>query len=291
MPQQTLHPRTSRRLLTGAILVLLALGLLPVRMTAWAGWIGELVTTIVAPVSHPAARLAQWLSPASPKRDEPEMRRLEQERSELERLYRVERDEVTRLRAIIADLQSGIALYPDPKLRQLVAPVIGSSSDRSSSVVRIRAGRASGVTRGSVATSSGVQLVGRVDDVGERVCSVTPITDPGASQIGGVIMLDASTAGPSCLLKPTGSGTLVGPVEDTGGARPVAAGQRVNLQDASWPRSAQMLLVGVIESVEPAANQPLRSVVTVRPTLRLDRLSEVILRLSIDTLPAEGGEP
>lgn len=278
-------------MLAGAILLLLGLGLLPVRMTTWAGWIGELVTTIVAPVSHPSARLAQWLSPASPRRDEPELRRLEQERSELERLYRVERDEVTRLRAVIADLQAGIALYPDPKLRQLIAPVIGASSDRSSSVIRVRAGRASGVTRGSVATTSGVQLVGRVQDVGERVCSVAPITDAGAGQIGGVIMLDAATAGPGCLLKPSGSGTLVGPVEDTGGARPVAAGQRVNLQDPTWPRSAQMLLIGVVESVEPSPNQPLRSVITVRPTLRLDRLSEVILRLSIDTLPAEGGEP
>lgn len=294
MPQQTLHPKTSRRLLTGAILVLLALGLLPVRMTAWAGWVGELVTTLVAPVSHPSARLAQWLSPASPRRDVPEMRRVEQERAELERLYRVERDEVARLRALIADLQAGVALYPDPKLRQLVAPVIGASSDRSSSVIRVRAGRTSGVTRGSVATTSGVQLVGRVEDVGERVCSVTPITDAGAGQIGGVVMLDAATAGPSCLLKPSGAGTLVGPVEDTGsaaGARPVTPGQRVHLQDSAWPRSAQMLLVGVVESAEPAPNQPLRTVITVRPTLRLDRLSEVILRLSIDSLPAEGSGP
>lgn len=291
MAQQTLHPRSSRRLLAGAVLVLLVLGLLPVRMTAWAGWIGDLVKTIVAPVSHPAARIAHWLSPAAPRGAQPEqILRLERERDELERLYRLEREEVARLRALIANLQAGAALYPEAKVRQLVAPVIGSSSDRSSTVLRARAGRSSGVHRGSVATAAGVQLVGRVEDVAERVCEIVPLTDPGAGQIGGVIMIGSATQGPACLLRPTGEGTLRGPVEDTGGltAGPeLAPGMRVYLQDTTWPRAAQMLLIGEIESVEPAPNQPLRRMVTVRPTLRLDRVGEVVLRMTA----GEGGGP
>lgn len=282
---QTMHqPKPSRRLLAGSILVLLVLGLLPIRMTAWAGWFGDLLGTLVAPVSDPSARIARWIAPASPRSAQPEqVRRLEREKDELERLYRLERDEVARLRALITDLQSGASLYPDAKVRQVVAPVIASSSDRSSTVLRVRAGRSSGVQRGAIATTAGVQLVGRVQDAAERICHVVPITDPGAGSLGGMILLDATSAGPTCLLKPTGTGTLSGPVEDIGGIGPrraIEPGMRVLLQDSAWPRAAQMLLIGVIEEVEPAPNQPLRIIVTVRPALRLDRVGEVVLRMS-----------
>lgn len=284
MAQTMLQPKPSRRLLAGSILVLLVLGLLPVRMTAWAGWFGDLLATLVAPVSDPSARIARWLAPATPRSAQPEqVRRLEREKDELERLYRLERDEVARLRALITDLQAGAALYPDAKVKQLVAPVIASSSDRSSTVLRIRAGRSAGVDRGAIATTAGVQLVGRVQDTAERLCHVVPITDPGAGSIGGMILLDATSAGPTCLLKPTGSGTLSGPVEDVGGIgsrRAIEPGMRVLLQDAAWPRAAQMLLIGIVETVEPAPNQPLRNIVTVRPSLRLDRVGEVVLRMS-----------
>lgn len=278
-------------MLAGSILVLLVTGLLPLRMTAWAGWFGDLLATLVAPVSDPSARIARWLAPAAPRSAQPEqIRRLEQEREELLRLYRVEREEVARLRGLIADLQGGAALYPDAKVRQLVAPVIASSSDRSSTVLRVRAGRASGVDRGAIATTAGVQLVGRVQDVAERLCDVFPITDPGTGSITGMILLDATSVGPTCLLKPTGLGTLSGPVEDMSGfvpRRAIEPGMRVLLQDSAWPRAAQMLLIGVVETAEPAPNQPLRTVVTVRPTLRLDRVGEVVLRLS----PGGEGRP
>lgn len=260
-------------------------------MTAWAGWFGDLLATLVAPVSDPSARIARWLAPATPRSAQPEqIRRLEQEREELLRLYRVEREEVARLRGLIADLQAGAALYPEAKVRQLVAPVIASSSDRSSTVLRVRAGRASGVDRGAIATTAGVQLVGRVQDVAERLCDVFPITDPGTGSITGMILLDATSIGPTCLLKPTGAGTLSGPVEDMSGIVPrraIEPGMRVLLQDSAWPRAAQMLLIGVVETAEPAPNQPLRTVVTVRPTLRLDRVGEVVLRLS----PGGEGRP
>lgn len=291
MAQMTHQTKPSRRLLAGSILVLLVMGLLPLRMTAWAGWFGDLLTTLVAPISDPSSRIARWLAPATPRSAQPEqIRRLEQEREELLRLYRVEREEVARLRGLIADLQAGAALYPEAKVRQLVAPVIASSSDRSSTVLRVRAGRAAGVDRGAIATTAGVQLVGRVQDVAERLCDVFPITDPGTGSITGMILLDATSVGPTCLLKPTGSGTLSGPVEDISGfvpRRAIEPGMRVLLQDSAWPRAAQMLLIGVVETAEPAPNQPLRTVVTVRPTLRLDRVGEVVLRLS----PGGEGRP
>lgn len=284
MAHMTHQTKPSRRLLAGSILVLLVMGLLPIRLTAWAGWFGDLLTTLTAPVSDPAARISRWLSPAAPRTAQPEqIRLLEREREELLRLYRLEREEVTRLRTLIADLQAGAALYPEAKVRQILAPVIASSSDRSSTVIRVRAGRSSGVDRGSVATTAGVQLVGRVQSVSERICDIVPITDAGAGPITGMILLDATSAGPTCLLKPTGTGTLSGPVEDMTGIAPrrgIEPGMRILLQDPTWPRAAQMLLIGIVESAEPAPNQPLRTVVTVRPTLRLDRVGEIVLRTS-----------
>lgn len=286
MANMTGNPRTSRRLLAAAILILLILGLLPVRLTSWAGWLGGVVSVLVAPVSHPSARIARWLAPASPRGAEPEeVTHLADEKEQILRLYRAEREEVSRLRLLIADLQAGQALYPEARVSQLTAQVISTSSDRASTVFRIRAGRSSGVYRGAVATARGVQLIGRVERVMERVAEIRPITDSAGQQIQAVIMLGDLTDGPSCLLRATGSGTLTGPVEDVGGleAAPVLEqGMLVRLRDPEWPRSAQMLLIGRIESIDPAPSQPLRRIITVRPTLQLDRTSDVVLRLTSD---------
>jgi hypothetical protein len=93
---------------------------------------------------------------------------------------------------------------------------------------------------------------------------------------------DDAGSGLECLLSPSADNTLRGPVEDARGIEP-SPGQIVRLADSDrWPASAQMLLVGRVESVEPDPNQPLRKVVIVRPSLKLDRVSEVVLRISAD---------
>jgi len=55
-------------------------------------------------------------------------------------------------------------------------------------------------------------------------------------------------------------------------------GQTVRLDDPTWPKAARMLVLGRVERVEPSPDQPLRRVITIRPTVAgLDRLSEVVI--------------
>jgi hypothetical protein len=108
------------------------------------------------------------------------------------------------------------------------------------------------------------------------------------------------------LLKPQGDGTLKGEVGTDAGPSLGAGGtanprlepkpgQTVRLADRTWPSAAQMLIVGTVTRVDPSPTQPLRKVITVEPTLRLDRVSEVVLRLTdesfsvIPTSPTGGG--
>jgi hypothetical protein len=62
--------------------------------------------------------------------------------------------------------------------------------------------------------------------------------------------------------------------------RPPEIGQLVRLADKSWPRNAQMsLVIGAIERT-PEPDSVGFYIVTVKPTLDLERLSEVVLRIS-----------
>ncbi|HZW10279.1 MAG TPA: hypothetical protein VFF69_10290, partial [Phycisphaerales bacterium] len=86
----------------------------------------------------------------------------------------------------------------------------------------------------------------------------------------------------ACKLRPAGDGTLKGDVGDPGaqGSRLIQPGQVVRLFDRHWPASAQMLVIGAVESVEPAPDSPLRPVIVVRPTVALERVTEVIVRIT-----------
>lgn len=261
--------------------------LLPLRFLGWAGWVGSLADVLVTPVRHPLAAVSRWLSPERPRQSDEAVRVLEDELERTRVSFLQTQTENERLRGIILELQRGAALNADRPVTQLAAGVTGVSSDLASDLLSVRAGRRQGVTRGSVAAAPGLQLLGRVVEVGARTCLIQPITSKASGLLRARVMLDeGGGVGLACLLTPFGDGTLRGPVEDVGGVEP-AAGQNVRLADSErWPTEAQMLLVGRVERVDPDPNQPLRRVVTVRPTVRLDRVGEVVLRLT----PADENE-
>ena len=296
-------PHLGRRLLPLVLLLLLVLALLvPVRHQRWARWFGDKVQFIVAPISHPLNATVRWLGGGrdTPPSDDA-IRVLEEKLEETNAALLRQISENQRLSRVIEELRVLSTAGVAPPTRTIVAPVYATSSDLAGGVIRVVAGEREGVIMNTPATALGMQLVGRVVAVSGRTSSVLPITARSAGPLRAMIMLDSEPNGLICTLNPTGEGTLRGPVEarrDPTTAQPIEPriGQTVRLSDPSrWTPSSQMLLVGVIESVDPAPDQPLRKVVTVRPTIEdLARVTEVMLLLSPPSdMPADasGGTP
>lgn len=270
------------------IVLLLTFSLLPARAMHWAGWFGRLTDTFVAPISHPLAKLSRWLWPAGSRFDNKEMQQMDEERERLAQMFLREQSENQRLRDLIKEIQRGQELNPSFPVRQIVASVYRSSSDLSSRVLSVRVGEREGVVPGTVVTCAGLQLFGKVVEAGRMASVVQPITSKAAGRLLAQVMASEVTSdGTPCTLDPVGDGTLRGPISERPGS-PVTVGMTVRLNDPDrWPGSAQKLLVGRVEAIEPDANNPLRQTIVVRPTVLLDRVSEVYLRLE----GATGGMP
>ncbi|MDX2018227.1 MAG: rod shape-determining protein MreC [Planctomycetota bacterium] len=296
-PSQPLH---HPRLLLAAVLVLVLLAVVPGRWTAWAGWFGRPVAVLAAPPATLFRLLGSWLAPPKPpalRNDERAL--LEEHRKAAETQYLQLLEENDRLKAQIKVLQRGLELNPDLPVKQLTARVVATASDLASGLLRIRAGESQGVTAGSVVTADGLQLVGRVDSVAGPLAFVRPITHKASPEVTVRVMTGDFFQGTGAesliaLLKPQGDGSLKGEVGTDAGAALGGAsaprlepkpGQTVRLADRTWPGAAQMLIVGTVTRVDPSPTQPLRKVITVEPTLRLDRVSEVVLRLTDESMP------
>lgn len=288
-----------RKALPIAVGLLLVLALTPVRFIGWMGWFGTLTSTLIAPISQPFTALSRWLAPsnaATP--DAPVVNALKEEIESWRTQFLREQQENIKLHALMEELYRLKNLTPDIALRQLTAPVVSVSSDLTSGVLRVRAGEFHGVDRNTVAVASGLQLLGRAISATSRQCLVQPITSKSAGAIRGRVMLDDAEVRLLCQLEPVGDGTLRGPVfrpehesvPESNGSTPdakapePAIGQTVRLDDDAqrWPTHAQLLIIGRIERVDPNPDMPLRKIITVRPTLTLDRVSEVVLRISAD---------
>ncbi|MEM1329237.1 MAG: rod shape-determining protein MreC [Planctomycetota bacterium] len=275
-----------RRWLSVVILVLLGFTFVPPSVNRVVQWFGDLTATAIAPVSHPFSAFARWIAPARIGAAPPaEIQAIEEELARTKLLHRRSEQRAARLEQLIERLQGGLAVIPDVPMSLLAAPVVAASADLSSEMLTIRAGANQGVAPGAVAVADAVQLVGRVETVAPALSRVRPITDPTAGLLRARIELDG--AGSSWLLTqlgPDGDGTLSGPVAIPDGATPEAVraepGMTVRLDDPeAWPGAAQALVVGAVESVSPDPDQPQRQVVVVRPTVRLERISEVVLRI------------
>ncbi len=275
------------------IVVLFVLSFFPIRWLGWTDWFAAQVKVAIVPITHPmtiaidAIVPARIADPASSERERALKNELE--RVELE-LYQTQQENA-RLSSLIEKYSRGAAITPELNVKQYTRPRVGNLSG---DILLIRSGSVPGLVRGTVVVTDAVQLVGRVSRVDTRTAQVLPITAPGAQPIMGTVLLnDDGSEQARCFLKPTGNGTLRGEV-----ARPtldmdlnIAIGQEVRLLDSQWPTSAQMLLIGKIERMEPNPEQPLRPRFIVRPTFEdLRRVPEVIFRIP-DTGEQTGGAP
>lgn len=276
------------RALVLAILALLVLGLLPSRFLRWTSPFGELAYTLFLPISDPVSRASHYLRPAARRATgpTPEVEQVLAERDLALLMLEQLRDENARLRKLNADLQGGLDLNPALPVRAISTPVVGRSSDPTSPLLIVRAGVNHGVSEWStVAIAEGVQLVGRVVRAGRTSSHVRTITDRAAGGLDGLVIVSGDVR-LMCRLSPAPDGVLQGPVEfaePRPGEPPVVLepGMLVRLRDDQWPDAAQMLEIGRIVDVQPNPAQPLRWIITVRPRLTLDRVSQVVLRIPV----------
>lgn len=276
------HPATSRRgPLAAAVAALALLSALPPRYGQWVESLGRVARMVTAPVTGPIYHTARWLTPQD-RAAGPEVAMLRGEVERWKAMYLQEQRRSEDFRRQSELLLKG-SMYAELPVQQLVRPVIEASSLHGERLT-VRAGSREGVEKNTVATTDAVQVVGRVSHVAARTCDITLITDPVAGQVRGVIMVSDDTAGPAAMLRPVrGAGILQGLVENSG-PRP-ERGQIVRLDDDSWPRSARMLVLGIIDKVEK--NDVGWSIITVKPTVDLLRVSEVFLRMT----PSEPDAP
>jgi hypothetical protein len=289
------HPLI-RYSMPATVVLLVVTSVTPLRYLEWVGWVGGLVSTVVTPISDPMVRVARWLAPASRVvEDDERISTLEFDRDEFKRRLLAEKRRNAELESRIADLEAGVRRAPDAPVKQITRPVVGTSSDPSSGLLRVRAGRNEGVVPRTVTTVRGTQLHGQVVSVDRLECVVMPITEPESGLLRGRVLLDRLGDDTLlCQLAPTGAGTLRGDVEfqdppagvsvEQAIDRRLQPGVEVVLDDPAWPESAQMFTIGIVERVTQDENQPLRSVIVVRPRdgLELRRVREVVLRVPID---------
>lgn len=262
------------------VVVLLITSILPGRYLGWADWFSGQARVVMAPIIHPITLAINAIVPVESASGFGSVREREL-LGEIDRLhvrlFQAEERSIE-LEALADQLARGAALQPDIPVTQLQRPRIGQSGE----FLIIRPGSNEGIYPSVVVTARSVQIIGRVESVDARTSLVLPITSKNAQAIAGVVILDEfGGRRATCNLEPVGDGTLKGQVSPPidGRADELQIGQTVRLLDESWPRHAQMLVIGEIERIEPSPTQPLRRLITVRPRLDLRRVSEVIVRL------------
>ncbi len=283
------HP--GGRLLLGAVVVLLLLALLPLRVSEWLSWFENPAQFVVSPVAGPVRHVAGWLRPSSVTDAGRASMALPSAEAEKWRARALAlEDELRRANDLLRSMKVIIPSDPGLTVRHIVATVTGTAGDGH--LLRVKAGEMDGVTDNAVAITSELQIIGRVTSIEAKTCTVRPITSKTAGDAGrvqGAIMVDESGERLLCVLSPVGNGLLRGDVEEPRSGKNIepVEGQLVRVSDPTWPKNANMLVLGTVESVEPSAISPRRKTVTVRPTiLRLEMVSELILRVPP---PAEAG--
>lgn len=276
--------------MTGAVALLVVLSMLPSRWLQPLYGLSAIAQMLPAPVQFSVSRAVMWLRPRPPGADvitetEKQLRadlaeqgtRLLQAELRVDQLER----ELDQLRAVASVAQQA-------NMRPVLVSVLGPGTNPSSLEFVVKGGTRDGLIRDAIVVNEGVQIVGRVVEAGPVQSRVRPINDAAAGSLTVRIFPgqadvkqrpDALATSVAAFLSPDkGSGLLVGDVGDVSmrpdmpGVAP-ERGMLVRLDDNRWPRHAQMMIVGEIESVETKPNQRLS--ISVRPRFDLSRLPGV----------------
>lgn len=286
MPRRSVSPTT---LLAAAVLVLIVTSLAPTRLTAWAGWPRGPLMALIAPVSGPLAAVSSWVRPpaeAGTTEERVTVQQLLQDRERLATDLLRSEQRNRELEDLVRELQGGAGVTGRSPVIRLEASRVGANLPGGT--IDVARGRRDGVIGGTVAIARrSEQLVGIVTAAGRMTSTVHLLTDEHLEPalVEGVVLPggDPGSADaieldglPRVQLEPAGDGTLVAEAVGVDDADRMAVGQRVRLDDPSWPTAASMLVIGRVTALEPTEDPLFRRVV-VTPEVEPGRLRSVIL--------------
>jgi len=281
------------------ILVLLALSLLPGALTRWVGVVRAPLMVVIAPIATPLDAFGGRLRPPREAVDpEEEMTReqLENAIAELERRVLTLRAENRELAELVEQLgrlrvATGVETRTVPATR--VGSMVGSGASE------FRPGARADVRVNAVAIApGGLQIVGLVTRVSAMTSTVHLLTDtrfePGlvVGVVAGEDVLIETTEQldrlPRVQLEASGRGTLVAPSVENVVAERLREGDTVRVLDGTWPRAAQLLVLGRVVSITPT-DEPLFKRVVVEPVIDPARVRSVLLRMPGESEGGVGG--
>jgi len=246
---------------------------------------------ILAARLRPAPSLLDTVSP-----DHRDLATMIEERDRAQRRFVAEHQHLLELQDQLLQLQQ----IPPETLRAVRHPIVARitrrSPDTSLGLVELKlpSQLAAAVWPDTTAVYAGVHLLGRtVQQPSGNSCLMLPVVNRASGFIRArVFPKDRPLAdGRLIQVHPTGTGAFLADVERD----VVFVGDRVRLDDPAWPRSAQAMVLGDVQSVDVNDAEPLRNTITVRPLFHVSQVATVTLlvegRPESAPGPTRRGEP
>lgn len=265
-------------------LVLAVLALLPPAwLTPWSGDVASIVALPVRPLEWAFARVRRALRPAPEVADgDARLRELTDDREHYRSLWFGERLRSAELEQRLEAVEEARRL--DRTSARPVSAFVLALAGPGSGMLRIDAGVEAGITAGDPVVVRGDVLVGRVvGEPGERRSTVAPITDPSNGRLDALVepgsragaRADSTAAFVPVQLAPVTGGRFAGEMAAGSG---VGVGDVVRLADRTWKRAAQGTRLGVIRSMKPLDQNPLRLRIEVEPEGDATRAGVVVVK-------------
>ena len=300
MPRSRL---TSQLAFPAALVVSAVAALLPMGwpIDGWTRDLAQVVRFPLKPFVHAGIVVESWLRPAPsaaegvPGEARRLVEQLTEERDRFQQLYRRQEQRVRELQEQLRQLQQLPVRTLGSAGTGVIARVTGRNPASTVGVVELTLDQAArrAVAPDTIAVYAGVHLLGKVvDEPGPTGCLLLPVTNRANRYITARVfpvdnpdlpLEDATLA----QLLPTGGGAFTAEIDRT---RDAGRGDLVRLDDAGWPPTAQMMVLGEIVSVETNETEPLRNTVVVRPFYQVRQLAYVTLIIEDRAEASVGGE-
>ncbi len=288
----------TRAVLTTLIVVFLACALAPASLTGWLGKLRGPVLMITAPLSSSLSRASHTLRPPVarfPDETSPTVESLMAELNYVRGLHQNLLAQNRDLARLVEDL-SRIRVTAAIPIRPVSATRVGS--DLGSGTATFRPGQRGGITVNGVAVvRGGQQIVGLVTRASPMVSTVHLLTDE-RFQPGLVVGVATPTGGdiespeaferlPRAQFRPTGKGTYAADQVPADVAERMNRGDTIRVYDDTWPKAAQLQIVGRITDILQT-DEPLFRRVVVTPEIDPRRVRSVLILMPDDTTEVGG---